>query len=183
MHSVADTYLDHGYEFEKKIDQSLAPNHYELTRKDLMVKNIKRYSKDLAREGLTIPGFVPTTYLLPADYSLFVEESRRKSNTWIMKPTSKARGIGIFIVNKLSQVKKWANNKWTSTSAKDNYVISRYIDNPLLVGGKNLLRLYALVTSYRPLGVTACIERGFADLLHSGTQMIYQIWRIICMSI
>ena len=44
--------------------------------------------KDLAREGLTIPGFVPTTYLLPADYSLFVEEFRRKSNTWIMKPTS-----------------------------------------------------------------------------------------------
>ena len=26
------------------------PNHYELTRKDLMVKNIKRYRKDLSRE-------------------------------------------------------------------------------------------------------------------------------------
>ena len=27
------------------------PNHYELTRKDLMVKNIKRYRKDLERDG------------------------------------------------------------------------------------------------------------------------------------
>lgn len=26
------------------------PNHYELTKKDLMVKNIKRYRKDLEKE-------------------------------------------------------------------------------------------------------------------------------------
>lgn len=27
------------------------PNHYELTRKDLMVKNIKRYRRELEKEG------------------------------------------------------------------------------------------------------------------------------------
>ena len=27
------------------------PNHYELTRKDCMVKNIKRYRRDLERDG------------------------------------------------------------------------------------------------------------------------------------
>jgi hypothetical protein len=27
------------------------PNHYELTRKDLMVKNLKRYRRDLERDG------------------------------------------------------------------------------------------------------------------------------------
>ena len=27
------------------------PNHYELTRKDYMVKNIKRYRRDLERDG------------------------------------------------------------------------------------------------------------------------------------
>lgn len=58
------------------------PNHYELSRKDLLVKNIKRYRKDLERdgnqlaektEGLSGAGtrylhldFVPTTFVLPA---------------------------------------------------------------------------------------------------------------------
>ena len=27
------------------------PNHYELTRKDCIVKNIKRYRRDLERDG------------------------------------------------------------------------------------------------------------------------------------
>lgn len=50
------------------------PNHYELTRKDLMVKNIKRYIKDSSRDNHIIPELVPVTYLLPADYTLFVSD-------------------------------------------------------------------------------------------------------------
>lgn len=30
------------------------PNFYELTRKDCLVKNIKRYRKDLERDGSTL---------------------------------------------------------------------------------------------------------------------------------
>jgi tubulin polyglutamylase TTLL1 len=53
------------------------PNHYELTRKDLMVKNIKRYMKEINRLGdaQQPPELVPVTYLLPADYTLFVSDS------------------------------------------------------------------------------------------------------------
>lgn len=205
------------------------PNHYELTRKDLMVKNIKRYKKDAAAAlaasaamaaaatastslgttpnsssvtvsstagtsmfagvtsaaaagpsvssvpGATSPGlsvnqpssesldFLPTTYTLPADYSLFVEEFRRNPNVmWIMKPCSKAQGKGIFIINKLSQTKKWANQRWTNVPMKEGYVVSRYIENPLLVGGKKFdLRMYVLVISYRPLQAFVYRE-GFA---------------------
>ncbi|XP_001605729.1 probable tubulin polyglutamylase TTLL1 isoform X1 [Nasonia vitripennis] len=144
------------------------PNHYELTRKDLLVKNIKRYRKDLEREGNPLaergdgPGkylhldFIPVTFVLPADYNMFVEEYRKSpQSTWIMKPCGKSQGAGIFLINKLSKLKKWsreARNPFNPNLTKESYVISRYIDNPLLIGGKKFdLRLYVLITSFRPL--------------------------------
>jgi tubulin polyglutamylase TTLL1 len=52
---------------------------------------------------------VPDTFLLPQDYSLFAEEFRRSGGgSWIMKPTDSREGRGIFLVNKLSQIKKWS---------------------------------------------------------------------------
>lgn len=57
------------------------PNHYELSRKDLLVKNIKRYRKDLERDSSALAekvdtgttglkylylDFIPTTFVLPA---------------------------------------------------------------------------------------------------------------------
>ncbi len=142
------------------------PNHFELTRKDLMVKNAKRYMKELSRDpnSVTPTEFVPVTYLLPADYTLFVEEFRRNPNTaWIMKPTGRSQGKGIFIINKLAQIKKWSStSKSAQQVAKESYVISRYINDPLLVGGKKFdLRIYVLLTSYRPLRVYQ-YAHGFA---------------------
>ncbi|XP_024941510.1 probable tubulin polyglutamylase TTLL1 isoform X2 [Cephus cinctus] len=158
------------------------PNHYELTRKDLLVKNIKRYRKDLEREGSPLaergdgPGkylhldFIPVTFVLPAE-----EYRKSPQSTWIMKPCGKSQGAGIFLINKLSKLKKWsreARNPFNPNLTKESYVISRYqsliqlqyrintisilhyryIDNPLLIGGKKFdLRLYVLITSFRPL--------------------------------
>ena len=97
------------------------PTHYELTRKDCMVKNIKRYRKDLEKDGSPmaerdehgryihlgtsahntdipihylchIVDFIPVSFTLPADYNIFVEEFRRHPNsTWIMKPPGKGQ--------------------------------------------------------------------------------------------
>ena len=69
-------------------------NHFELTRKDLMVKNLKRHKKQLERDGKNNEAshfdFLPTTYNLPGDYSLFVEEFKRVGQVWIMKPIGKS---------------------------------------------------------------------------------------------
>eukprot|EP00959_Pyramimonas_sp_CCMP1952_P123647 2584842-Pyramimonas_sp.AAC.1 len=78
-----------------------------------MVKNLKRYKKEVEKEGLLAGSevntdwleFLPMTFSLPADFALFAEEFKRyPHSTWIMKPTSKSQGKGIFLVNKMSTV-------------------------------------------------------------------------------
>ena len=161
--------VDSGYRMNDFQTINHFPNHYELTRKDLMVKNLKRYRRDLEREGNPLAekneqgrylylDFIPTTFILPADYNMFVEEYRKNpQSTWIMKPCGKSQGAGIFLINKLSKLKKWSRESRTVFNpnlVKESYVISRYIDNPLLMGGRKFdLRLYVLVTSFRPLKV------------------------------
>ena len=143
------------------------PNHYELTKKDLCVKNIRRAQRNAKRDG-TFMGYsaeeldiIPTTFVLPADYALFVEEFKKGtgSNLWIMKPSSKSQGKGIFLINKLGQIKNWAISSLLPPSLRANssteqYVVSRYIDNPLLIDGKKFdMRIYVCVTSFKPLQV------------------------------
>jgi len=79
-------------------------------------------------------------------------------STWIMKPCGKSQGAGIFLINKLSKLKKWSRESrgqnFNPSTVKDAYVISKYIENPLLIGGRKFdMRLYVLVTSFRPLKV------------------------------
>lgn len=65
----------------------------QLTRKNLLVKNLKRYRKTLDREAgrqeAAKCDFFPRTFELPSEYHLFVEEFKRSpGNIWIMKPVS-----------------------------------------------------------------------------------------------
>ncbi|XP_017784470.1 PREDICTED: probable tubulin polyglutamylase TTLL1 [Nicrophorus vespilloides] len=158
--------VDSGYRMSDAQIINHFPNHYEISRKDLLVKNIKRYRRELEKEGNVIAekgdskylhlDFIPVTFVLPADYNMFVEEYRKSpQSTWIMKPCGRSQGSGIFLINKLSKLKKWSRDTkhiFQPQLAKESYVISRYIDNPLLIGGKKFdMRLYVLVTSFRPL--------------------------------
>ena len=134
-----------------------------------MVKNIKRFKKDMEKDNNPIAekdengafvymDIVPMTYILPGEYNIFAEEFKKYPNsTWIMKPTARAQGKGIFLVNKIKQLQKWANCAklpHQQQMMREAYVISRYIDQPLLVGSKKFdLRIYVLVTSYKPLKV------------------------------
>jgi tubulin polyglutamylase TTLL9 len=110
------------------------PNHYELTRKDLLVKNLKRMRRQLERESSAGSqaaladrfDFFPATFVLPSEYGLFLEEFKHgggkasaaagsgnsSSSTWIMKPIGKAQGKGIFLFNKLSQISDWKKVGW-----------------------------------------------------------------------
>uniref|UniRef100_A0A7S2WSR1 Tubulin--tyrosine ligase-like protein 9 n=2 Tax=Mucochytrium quahogii TaxID=96639 RepID=A0A7S2WSR1_9STRA len=136
-------------------------NHYELTRKDLLVKNLKRMKRQLERSDDLAEAarysFFPSTYVLPQEYSLFLEEFKKTSGaTWIMKPIGSSQGKGIFLFNKLSQVSDWKkDHKWKADGPQVvTYIAQRYVQSPYTVGGKKFdLRLYCLVTSYSPLQV------------------------------
>ncbi|CAD8139408.1 unnamed protein product [Paramecium octaurelia] len=153
-------------------------NHYELTRKDLMIKNLKRYKKNLEREGKTEEAnnynFFPQTFHLPSEYPIFCEEFKRQSQNgesktpWIMKPIGKSQGKGIFIFNKIQSISQWKNTLRFNQEAQqaEAYIVQKYIADPLLIGGKKFdMRIYLLCTSYQPL--TLYLYRtGFARFTH-----------------
>ncbi|KAI8620013.1 tubulin-tyrosine ligase family-domain-containing protein [Chytriomyces sp. MP71] len=143
-------------------------NHYELTRKDLLVKNMKRMIKTMEKEYGKAEGakfdFICTSYVLPQEHALFQEEFKRNpGSVWIMKPVGKAQGKGIFLINKMSQINQWRSKNAAGkgggatvgggdADGPEAYIVQRYIENPYLIGGKKFdLRIYVLCTSYSPL--------------------------------
>jgi len=136
-------------------------SYVKLTRKDLMAKNIKKYKKQLLKEGKSVDhlDFLPLTFVLPQDMSIFIEEFKKYPNSlWILKPNNKCQGQGITLLNKTSKVKKMNFSKKVTSdnnqtvNINDVYVVSKYIDNPFLMGGKKFdLRIYCLVTTFHPL--------------------------------
>ncbi|XP_063951040.1 probable tubulin polyglutamylase TTLL9 isoform X1 [Lytechinus pictus] len=140
-------------------------NHYELTRKNLMVKNLKRHRKMLEREAGKIEAskcdFFPMTYELPSEYHMFVDEFKKyPGSIWIMKPVAKSQGKGIFLFRKLKDITDWKKSdtyrpreeKNDDKEPVETYIVSKYIEKPYLIGGRKFdLRVYVIVTSYIPL--------------------------------
>jgi len=68
------------------------PNNHELTRKDHMYKNLRKYKRQLEKDGKVEEAkkcfnFFPQTFNMPGEYSLFLEEYKKAQNLmWIMKP-------------------------------------------------------------------------------------------------
>lgn len=118
-----------------------------------MAKNVKRRRRTLEKEGkfeeaLTYD-FIPNTFVLPREYSMFVEEFKKTGGVWIMKPIGSAQGKGIFLFTRLSEISEWKTDfksyKAGPTAPKDKdkddkeveaYVVQRYLQYPLLIGGK-----------------------------------------------
>jgi tubulin polyglutamylase TTLL5 len=88
-------------------------------------------------------GFIPKTFILPNEYS-FLEEEMKKDpqKLWIAKPAASSMGRGILVTNKLDEI----------PHREKQFVVSEYIDNPLLFNGYKFdLRIYVAITSINPL--------------------------------
>lgn len=139
-----------------------------------MYKNLKNYRKILKKDGKTeeakVFDFFPLTFNMPNDYVMFISEYKKNPHQiWIMKPSCKAQGRGIFLVTHLSQIISWRNSLkgGADNLINEMYVAQRYIMNPLLIGGKKFdMRIYSLVTNYNPLTIYL-YRTGFARFTHA----------------
>jgi len=167
-------------------------NSKQLTRKDLLKKTLERYTGNticgegdgtmyLKRSKLAeFFEIMPQTYVLPTEYTAFVKaftelenrkaaraqaiadakegnglsekDQRQLLNYWIMKPIGLSRGRGISLIKDLS------------FSYSLSSVIQQYVENPMTLDGYKFdLRIYVLVTSFKPLEAFIYKE-GFARL-------------------
>ncbi|XP_046846125.1 tubulin monoglutamylase TTLL4-like [Xenia sp. Carnegie-2017] len=118
------------------------PGSFQIGRKDKLWKNL---SKLLTRHGRKEFGFIPQTFILPQDFRIFkrVWEDGGNRQKWILKPPASARGIGVRVVNKWSQIPK-----------KKPVVVQKYLTKPYLINGRKFdLRIYVFVTSFDPLRI------------------------------
>lgn len=124
------------------------PRSYELTRKDRLYKNVSRMQLS---HGFKTFHILPQTFILPAEYQEFCSTYSKDRGPWIVKPVASSRGRGVYLINNPNQI-----------VLEDNILVSRYINNPLLIDDfKFDVRLYVLVTSYDPL-VIYLYEEGLA---------------------
>ena len=153
------------------------PNSYQLTRKDLMFKNLERYQWKLKKVGRSdILDFSPKTFFLPHLWELWKSEFRKQTNVekavpiagketnsdddiWIVKPAKGSQGNGIKFVKTLDKA-----DSIYRRSLRTNYVVQKYISNPYLIDGRKFdIRLYVLTLSYKPL-VVYVFRGGFCRL-------------------
>uniref|UniRef100_A0A8C4XF75 Tubulin--tyrosine ligase-like protein 5 n=1 Tax=Erpetoichthys calabaricus TaxID=27687 RepID=A0A8C4XF75_ERPCA len=81
----------------------------------------------------------------------FLGAFSKDKGPWIIKPVASSRGRGIYLVSNPNQI-----------PLDENILVSRYINNPLLIDDfKFDVRLYVLVSSYDPL-VIYLYEEGLA---------------------
>ncbi|XP_026735766.1 tubulin polyglutamylase TTLL4-like isoform X4 [Trichoplusia ni] len=119
------------------------PGTFQIGRKDRLWRNLQKL---VSKYGVAEFGIMPKTYVLPHDMKLLKhdwEKYAANNERWIIKPPASARGTGIKVVS-----------KWTQIPKKRPVVVQRYVSKPYLINGNKFdLRLYVLVTSVHPLRI------------------------------
>uniref|UniRef100_A0AAY4AUF0 Tubulin tyrosine ligase-like family, member 4 n=1 Tax=Denticeps clupeoides TaxID=299321 RepID=A0AAY4AUF0_9TELE len=118
------------------------PGSFQIGRKDRLWRNL---SKMQARFGKREFSFFPRSFVLPQDLKLLKKawEDGGGRQKWIIKPPASARGIGIQVIH-----------KWSQMPRKRPLLVQKYLHKPYLISGNKFdLRIYVYVTSYDPLRV------------------------------
>ncbi|XP_076849908.1 tubulin monoglutamylase TTLL4 [Brachyhypopomus gauderio] len=118
------------------------PGSFQIGRKDRLWRNL---SKMQARFGRQEFGFFPHSFVLPQDTKLLKKawQDGGGRQKWIIKPPASARGIGIQVIHKWSQIPR-----------RRPLLVQKYLHKPYLISGSKFdLRVYVYVTSYDPLRV------------------------------
>eukprot|EP00049_Salpingoeca_infusionum_P016803 m.348748 g.348748 ORF g.348748 m.348748 type:complete len:440 (-) comp16148_c1_seq8:1894-3213(-) len=118
------------------------PRSTGITRKDSLCRVMKKMRKVYGN----VYSFCPLSFIIPTESPKFHEEYERtvvEDAVWICKPSDSSRGRGIYLFKSLDDL------QYDATC-----VVQRYIDRPLTISGYKLdMRLYVLVTSFRPMTV------------------------------
>uniref|UniRef100_A0A336K229 CSON011099 protein n=1 Tax=Culicoides sonorensis TaxID=179676 RepID=A0A336K229_CULSO len=116
------------------------PGMYEISRKDLLARNMNRMLKLFPTDYQIFP----KTWCFPADYGDAMNYSRRfKNKTFILKPDHSSQGKGIWLTKNLKEV-----------DPTERLICQIYLCKPLLIDGfKFDLRVYTLITSLEPLRI------------------------------
>lgn len=125
------------------------PNTSEITHKNKLCSNIVSMQETYGKDEFDI---VPDTYVLPDEFPDFYAHFHREKNSkWIVKPNASSQGRGIYLVDDINEV-----------PMDDHCIISRYIENPLLINGYKFdLRIYVCITCFEPLKIYM-YEEGLA---------------------
>ncbi|XP_059583523.1 tubulin monoglutamylase TTLL4 isoform X2 [Alligator mississippiensis] len=118
------------------------PGSFQIGRKDRLWRNL---AKMQTRCGKRDFNFFPQSFILPQDIRGLRQawEEGGTRQKWIVKPPASARGIGIQVVHKWSQLPK-----------RRPLLVQRYLHKPYLIGGSKFdLRIYVYVTCYDPLRI------------------------------
>lgn len=118
------------------------PGTFQIGRKDKLWRNFSRLQAKFGKEEF---GFIPKTFVLPGDMKIFKTAFDKEGvkKKWIVKPPASARGTGIQVVH-----------KWSQIPTEGPVVVQRYISKPYLINDTKFdMRIYVLVTSFHPLRI------------------------------
>ena len=117
------------------------PRSNELTRKDLLYKNVSKLVCSFPSNKFN---FIPTSFILPNEHKFLEDEMAKDEKAlWIVKPVAMSQGRGIFLTNKIGDI-----------PSGYNMIACKYISNPYLINNKKFdLRVYVFVSSIKPLRI------------------------------